>query len=61
MSIFDPFSVWFGGFLLMMVFNCTIVKDLMGHLKHPGITLTIAAVFWPVLAILTLCNLVKGE
>lgn len=61
MSIFDPFSVWFGGFLLVMVLNCTIVKDLMGHLKHPGTALTIAAILWPLLVLWVLWDLSRRK
>lgn len=57
----DLFSLWLGGFLLAMVMNCIIVKELRKEFQNGPVTLVLTAVLWPLMAAVVLWCLIRDN
>lgn len=57
----DLFSLWLGGFLLAMVLNCIIVKEIRREFQSGPVALVTMAALWPAVMLLVLWVLIKDN
>ncbi|KAE8546123.1 hypothetical protein [Marinobacter nauticus] len=57
----DPFSFWFGGFLMAMVLNCIIVKEMRKEMPKSPTALVIMAMLWSLMTVFVLYLLIRDK